>query len=562
MESFPEISKAYLETKYGQIFYRCCGFYGDPLILIIHGSGPNNSSREYEFFQFEYIAKICFIRRFFIVAIDCPGYGNSSGSKQTVRSYPLELIEEIFRALNYVKAFALFGHSQGGSSIFNAVFQKNTITDILLMDRPVCGDIKRFANFPVPCLLVYDIEDDGHPIAQGRLLNKYLKFSRLLTYKSSKDPYWITDYLWESVLEFLRKYEEGLAKRSRSLNQRKKSECLIPSEAYQYKYDEFSTFSNNFNIRSHLSEEKYTKKTEFDSRILKNLIIKDNTHTENLKNNEIILKKPQISEKDKNPKEKQKTKEIPLPKPEMEEEKKEAHFLKTLETSTHKTPKNPEKNGKNEKDLQDNNYLCSLCLDIYYKPIKLDCDHNFCLICLNDLAFYETRCPLCRKEFPEKFDKSEKNLNEKLISEMKINLSEKRLEERAEKALKEQQKQGKKILFMGFGYEYKEIVTKPRMGNAPVTKKYDWKIYVKQLNFAKQNMIKSVEFDINVGIIGSKPIKVEKSPFILEGKGGYCFSPNIKVFWTPNLKMQAYETNLRVDFSERNRMKKFMIKLN
>ena len=119
-----EIGQAFMETRYGRIFYRCCGFNGDPLILIIHGSGPNNSSQEYEFFLFEYIAKICFMRRFFIVAIDCSGYGNSSGSKQTVRSYPLELIEEIYRALNYSKAFALFGHSQGGSSIFNAVFRK------------------------------------------------------------------------------------------------------------------------------------------------------------------------------------------------------------------------------------------------------------------------------------------------------------------------------------------------------------------------------------------------------------------------------------------------------
>ncbi len=42
------------------------------------------------------------------------------------------------------------------------------------MERPVCGNIQRFNKFGMPTLLIYDIEDDGHPIWQGKQLYKAL----------------------------------------------------------------------------------------------------------------------------------------------------------------------------------------------------------------------------------------------------------------------------------------------------------------------------------------------------------------------------------------------------
>ncbi len=66
----------------------------------------------------------------------------------------------------------MYGHSQGGAAIFNAVFERPSLTEIMLMDRPVCGNIQRFRKFGTPTLLIYDIEDDGHPIWQGKLLYK------------------------------------------------------------------------------------------------------------------------------------------------------------------------------------------------------------------------------------------------------------------------------------------------------------------------------------------------------------------------------------------------------
>jgi pimeloyl-ACP methyl ester carboxylesterase len=116
--------------------------------------------------------RISYLEKFYIVAIDCPGYGRSKGSKEAVKTFPLKMFQEILSSLRYKNYFAMLGHSQGGAAIFNAVFEEPTLTDFMVMDRPVCGNIQRFRGFSLPTLLIYDIEDDGHPIWQGKLLYK------------------------------------------------------------------------------------------------------------------------------------------------------------------------------------------------------------------------------------------------------------------------------------------------------------------------------------------------------------------------------------------------------
>lgn len=83
---------------------------------------------------------------------------------------------------------------------------------------------------------------------------------------------------------------------------------------------------------------------------------------------------------------------------------------------------------------------------------------------------------------------------------------------------------------------------------------------MKQINFEKKKHIKAVEFDINYGSIGSKPYRVEREPFILEGKGGFSFTPMIRIFWNEP-KLATYETYHRVKFDGQNNRKKFMINL-
>lgn len=47
-------------------------------------------------------------------------------------------------------------------------------------------------------------------------------------------------------------------------------------------------------------------------------------------------------------------------------------------------------------------HICSICLDVFYKPVKLRyCDHLFCESCLQEstLVADNRKCPLCRARF-------------------------------------------------------------------------------------------------------------------------------------------------------------------
>ncbi|XP_038554858.1 E3 ubiquitin-protein ligase TRIM21-like [Micropterus salmoides] len=51
------------------------------------------------------------------------------------------------------------------------------------------------------------------------------------------------------------------------------------------------------------------------------------------------------------------------------------------------------------------NFLCSICLDVFTKPASIPCGHNFCLKCITD--YWDTnnivfQCPLCKEEFCSK----------------------------------------------------------------------------------------------------------------------------------------------------------------
>lgn len=112
------------------------------------------------------------------------------------------------------------GHSQGGAAIFNAVYEKPDLCEVMVQERPVCGNIQRFRQFEVPTLLIYDVEDDGHPIWQGKLLYKELKNSEFYTFRSSKTPYWVSDHLWDHVLQFIGRWVRG--KRLAGLGERER----------------------------------------------------------------------------------------------------------------------------------------------------------------------------------------------------------------------------------------------------------------------------------------------------------------------------------------------------
>lgn len=85
---------------------------------------------------------------------------------------------------------------------------------------------------------------------------------------------------------------------------------------------------------------------------------------------------------------------------------------------------------------QVDDYLCPICFQLAYKPIRLSCSHFFCLRCMIKLQRNnEPKCPICREQNVLLAD--ETNIDEELIEIMKKEFP---------KELKEKKKQnGKEI---------------------------------------------------------------------------------------------------------------------
>ena len=49
-EELDAINQIYIKTSYGNIFAQAVGKPGQPLIIVVHGSGPKNSSDQYMYF--------------------------------------------------------------------------------------------------------------------------------------------------------------------------------------------------------------------------------------------------------------------------------------------------------------------------------------------------------------------------------------------------------------------------------------------------------------------------------------------------------------------------------
>ncbi|CAJ1085878.1 E3 ubiquitin-protein ligase TRIM21-like [Xyrichtys novacula] len=76
--------------------------------------------------------------------------------------------------------------------------------------------------------------------------------------------------------------------------------------------------------------------------------------------------------------------------------------------------------------LSEEQFRCSICLDIFKNPVSIPCGHNFCLRCIK--RFWDSRhksdCPLCKEAF-------------KIRPELRINLGLKEITEGFKRSLKD-----------------------------------------------------------------------------------------------------------------------------
>ncbi|KAL3313073.1 hypothetical protein Ciccas_008328 [Cichlidogyrus casuarinus] len=56
-----------------------------------------------------------------------------------------------------------------------------------------------------------------------------------------------------------------------------------------------------------------------------------------------------------------------------------------------------------EKETQQEDNECSICLQSCLHPVELPCNHHFCFLCIKGFALRSKTCPLCRANIPSRF---------------------------------------------------------------------------------------------------------------------------------------------------------------
>ena len=212
----------WIDTEFhGSIFSRAVGNETDPLILFIHGSGPTNSSLWWNGIVHE-ISVVTSVNEtsFFMVAIDCPGYGNSTGDRQEIRSNPGSLVKDIIKSLGRLKAFAICGSSQGACATFNSVLEVPDITDFIIVMDPVGHDVFRYKTIKQPSLLLFDIDDAGHPVKVGRWMRDNLNKPHYFEFSSKTEPYWHSDNMVTEILNMFSTHANDALKRMKEFTKK------------------------------------------------------------------------------------------------------------------------------------------------------------------------------------------------------------------------------------------------------------------------------------------------------------------------------------------------------
>ena len=111
------------------------------------------------------------------VAIDFPGYGNSPGDRQTIRSYPTEFLCSVVKYLGFPSAYAIVGSSQESCVGFNALSESPGFSANLICIHPIStsSSLDKYRAITSPCLLVYDTSNPGYPMSVGRYVLRILR---------------------------------------------------------------------------------------------------------------------------------------------------------------------------------------------------------------------------------------------------------------------------------------------------------------------------------------------------------------------------------------------------
>ena len=84
--------------------------------------------------------------------------------------------------------------------MLNAVLDDPHISYFVVVCHPVGHDVARYTRMVQPALLLFDSDDDGHPISVGRRMRKNIPINRWFEFEGSKEPSWLSDNMGREML--------------------------------------------------------------------------------------------------------------------------------------------------------------------------------------------------------------------------------------------------------------------------------------------------------------------------------------------------------------------------
>jgi hypothetical protein len=171
------------------------------LLLMIHGSGPKNSSLQWNWLV-EQVMSSDNSLKLFCVSVDHPGYGRTRGDREIIRSYPGNFITQVLTALGRSTAYAIIGISQGACAVLNEALDLPDIAHFVAVWHPVGHASERYTTVQQTVLLAFDTEDTGHPVSVGRIMQRRLPRAHYFEFTTSKDGNWLEKEFGREPLNF------------------------------------------------------------------------------------------------------------------------------------------------------------------------------------------------------------------------------------------------------------------------------------------------------------------------------------------------------------------------
>jgi len=203
----------------------------------------------------------------------------------------------------------------------------------------------------------------------------------------------------------------------------------------------------------------------------------------------------------------------------------------------------------------DPDHTCTVCLRLLYHPVRLQCSHLFCSLCLKKLlrSTINKACPNCRADMSD-FDQENPEIDKKLVKLLKkkypVGILE-RIEENKADMEEEKHKIVKKLVV---GNDCTSVPKKTKNEDDKDWKR--WTLYLDMEN-EKDDIEKYLDkIVVHLHPTFSPPVlEFKKPPFQVERVGWGVFNIDITLYFQKNTKKPPMDISWYLSFRDGGRQK-------